>query len=54
MEWLVWIAVAIGGAFLAMDDKFMLHENVDKAIHSLLSCEETKHSDRLDDIIVGI
>ena len=54
MEWLVWIAIAIGCAFLAMDDKFMFHENLDKAMHSLFKWEETKLSDRLDDIIVGI
>ena len=54
MEWLVWIAIAIGCAFLAMDDRFMFHEKLDKAIHSLFNWEETKLSDRLDDIIVGI
>ena len=54
MEWLAWIAIAIGCAFLAMDDKFMFHENLDKAMHYLFNWEETKLSDRLDDIIVGI
>ena len=48
------MAIAIGCAFLAMDDKFMFHENLDKAMHSLFNWEETKLSDRLDDIIVGI
>ena len=54
MEWLIWIAIAIGCAFLAMDDRFMFHENLDKGIHALFQWEETKLSDRLDDIIVGI
>ena len=37
-----------------MDDRFMFHENLDKGIHALFQWEETKLSDRLDDIIVGI
>ena len=53
-EWLVWIALAIGFAFLAMDDKFMVHERIDKAIHAAFQWRETKISDRIDDIIVGI
>ena len=51
---LVWIAIAFGCAYLAMDDAFMYHERLDKMIHSLLSWEETSLSDRIDDIIVGI
>ena len=51
--WITWILLAIGFAFLAMDDKFMFHERLDKAIHSALQWHETKLSDRIDDIIVG-
>ncbi len=36
-----------------MDDKFIYHENLDKAIHSLFKWQETKLSDRIDDIIVA-
>ena len=50
----VWVAIAIGCAFLAMDDAFMYHERLDKMIHSLLGWEETSLSDRIDDTIVGI
>ena len=52
-NWLTWIILSCGCAFLAMDDKFIYHENLDKAIHSLFKWQETKLSDRIDDIIVA-
>ena len=51
---LIWITIAFGCAYLAMDDKFMYHERLDWMIHSLLGWEETSLSDRIDDIIIGI
>ena len=51
---LIWIAIAFGCAYLAMDDAFMYHERLDRTIHSLLGWEETSLSDRIDDILVGI
>lgn len=50
----VWVVLAFGCAFLAMDDAFMYHERLDKLIHSLFGWEETKLSDRIDDILVGL
>lgn len=54
IKWLIWMTFAIGFAFLAIDDKYMIHEQIDNSIHSTLQWEETKLSDRIDDIIVGI
>ncbi|MDC0315523.1 hypothetical protein OAL32_01195 [Synechococcus sp. AH-551-G15] len=50
----VWIFLAMGFAFLAMDDSFTFHERLDYAIHSAFGWEETRLSDRIDDVIVGI
>jgi len=53
IEWLTWLALALGFAFAALDDKLMFHERIDQAIHSWLHLEETKISDGIDDLIVG-
>ena len=54
LEWLVWLVLALGFAFLALDDKLMIHERIDQAIHSWLQLKETKFSDGVDDVIVGM
>ena len=53
-EFSIWIFLALGFAFLAMDDRFMFHERIDYMIHSAFGWKETRLSDRIDDIIVGI
>ncbi len=50
----VWLVIAGGFFFLAMDDALKFHEGMDKAFHSSLDVKETALSDRLDDLIVGI
>jgi len=53
-ECLTWIILAAGCAVLAMDDKLMLHERLDQLIHEIFKWEETRISDKIDDIIVGL
>ena len=53
-ECLTWIVLAVGCAVLAMDDKLMLHERLDQTIHAVFGWEETRISDKIDDIIVGL
>ncbi|MGK7912961.1 MAG: hypothetical protein AB4050_16025 [Synechococcus sp.] len=50
---LIWGFIAFGFVFLALDEKFMWHENMDYFIHDFLGIEETNVTDRIDDLIVG-
>ena len=49
----IWLLMAIGLLYLALDELFMFHENLDVFIHEQSSMEETGLSDKLDDIIVA-
>ena len=53
-ECIFWIVIAGGFAFGALDEFFMFHERIDKAIHELLSLQQTPWTDRFDDLIVGL
>ena len=49
-----WAMAAAGFLFLALDDQFKIHENLDFAIHALLGLDaQTGISDRLDDAILA-
>lgn len=48
----IWLLIALGFAYLALDDALSLHENIDRLIHWLFSIEETRFTDRIDDLIV--
>jgi len=50
----VWAAMGAGFIFLAADDAFQIHEQLDGIIHKLLHAKQTAVTDRLDDAIVGI
>ena len=47
------VFLAIDFAFLAMDGSLMFHKRLVYAIHSAFGWQETRLSDRIDDIIVG-
>ncbi|MEL6456217.1 MAG: hypothetical protein AAFQ40_16080 [Cyanobacteria bacterium J06623_5] len=49
----IWGFISLGFSFLALDDLLMIHEWLDKVIHSIGQIEETGASDRIDDLIVG-
>ncbi len=49
---IIWIIIALGFAFLALDDAFMIHENLDKLIHRLARITETETTDRIDDFLI--
>lgn len=53
-ESLIWLLICIGFIFLALDEKFLIHENLDFFIHKVLNLKETQLSDRIDDIIILI
>ena len=49
----IWRLMALGFAFLALDEVAQIHEKLDYLAHTLFIGEETALSDRLDDLIVG-
>lgn len=53
-SYVIWLFIALGFIFLAADELFELHEKTDFMIHRLLQMHETRLSDRIDDLIIGI
>ena len=53
-ESIFWILLVGGFVFGSLDELFMFHERIDKAIHELLSLQQTPWTDRFDDLIVGL
>ena len=55
---LFWKIVSFGLIFLTLDDAFQIHENIDRLFHFifdiLFDFQETRVSDLIDDLIVGI
>lgn len=49
----IWRLMALGFAFLALDEVAQIHEKLDYLAHSLFIGEETALSDRLDDLIIA-
>ena len=48
----VWLLIALGFLFLAVDEVAKIHESLDRFAHRLLQRPETALSDRLDDAIL--
>lgn len=48
----VWLLMALGFLFLAVDEVAKIHESLDRSVHRLLQRPETALSDRLDDAIL--
>ena len=48
----VWLLIALGFLFLAVDEVAKVHESLDRFVHRLLQRPETALTDRLDDAIL--
>jgi len=48
----IWRILAIGFWFLALDDLFQIHENLDLAFHAIVGWDPNGPTDCLDDLIV--
>ncbi len=48
----VWLLIALGFLFLAVDEVAKIHESLDRFVHRLLQRPETALTDRLDDAIL--
>ncbi len=49
---LLWLLIAAGFVFLALDESLQIHEGLDKWFHRVTGLEETPFTDRLDDVLV--
>ena len=49
----IWAIIAVAFLFLACDEKFGIHEALDRFIHWGLNIKETPLTDRLDSILIG-
>lgn len=50
----IWLIIAVGFLFLAVDEKILIHEGIDRTLHKVLHVQETGWTSRLDDILVGV
>ena len=50
----LWGIISLGFLFLAADDFFQIHEEIDFQIHHFFNMRETGFTDRIDDILVGL
>lgn len=50
----LWLVISLGLLFLALDDAFEIHEEIDFLIHDFFNITQTTLTDLLDDLIVGI
>lgn len=48
----VWLFISLGFLFLAFDELFEIHENIDYLIHEVLQLKATGFTDRIDDLII--
>ncbi|MBS2099113.1 hypothetical protein [Carboxylicivirga linearis] len=49
---IIWLLIALGFSFLALDELFLIHENLDQWIHNIFNLEKTKWTDKIDDFII--
>jgi hypothetical protein len=49
----LWMLIAAGFVFLACDEAFQIHEQVDQAVHGGFSITQSDLTDRLDDFLIG-
>ena len=48
-----WLVISLGLFFLALDDAFEIHEEIDFLLHDILNITQTNLTDLFDDLIVG-
>ncbi|MGA9435887.1 MAG: hypothetical protein WBV62_16780, partial [Roseobacter sp.] len=51
---LIWLLMAFGFFFLALDDAIKIHENTEKVVLKYFELAETAVWDRLDDVIIAL
>ena len=51
---LIWLIMGVGFLFLALDEKTLIHEGLDRSFHKVAHMKETAWTSRLDDMLVGL
>lgn len=51
---LIWLIMAVGFLFLAIDEKALIHEGLDRSFHKVMDMKETAWTSRIDDFLIGI
>jgi hypothetical protein len=46
--------MAVGCVFLALNDKVLIHEGLDRTFHKMMHMHQTAWSSRIDDFLVGV
>jgi hypothetical protein len=50
----IWLLIAVGFLYLAVDEKSLLHEGMDRSLHTSLDLVPTAWTSRLDDLLIGL
>lgn len=50
----IWLLMAVGFLYLAVDEKSLLHEGVDISLHKMLGITPDAFTSRLDDLLIGL
>ena len=50
---ILWAILSLGFLFLAIDERYEVHEKIDYIIHHIFSLQETGITDRIDDIVIA-
>jgi len=50
----LWRALYYGFVFLALDDLFRIHENIDNWLHKLAGVKPSAITDHVDDLLIGV
>ena len=50
---ILWLVISLGLFFLALDDAFEIHEEIDFIIHDIFDITQTTVTDLFDDLVVG-
>ena len=51
---LIWLIMGVGFVFLALDEKILIHEGLDRSFHKVMHMHETGWTSRLDDLLIGV
>lgn len=51
---LIWLIMGVGFLFLALDEKVLIHEGLDRTFHKLMHMHQTAWTSRIDDFLIGV
>ena len=50
---MIWALIGLGFVAFALDEKFLIHEDLDHYIHRMFNLVETGWTDKIDDVLIG-